>query len=124
MEFEEVMEYAARFFEVLGVAIIILGGLHALARAIVERPGTTAYFDHARRNFGRPLILGLEVLIAADVVKTITVDPSYESAAVLGILVLVRIILTLALDVEIEGMWPWKRAERGAAQAAQVARPE
>jgi uncharacterized membrane protein len=124
VEFEEVMEYAARFFEVLGVAIIVIGGFHALARAVVERRGKTAYLDHARRNFGRPLILGLEVLIAADVIQTITVDPSYESAAVLGILVLVRIILTLALDVEIDGMWPWKRAEWEAAQAAQAARPK
>jgi uncharacterized membrane protein len=124
VEFEEVMQYAARFFEVLGVAIIVIGGFHALARAIVERPGTTAYLDHARRNFGRPLILGLEVLVAADVVQTITVDPGYESAAVLGILVLVRIMLSLSLDVEINGMWPWKRAEWEAAQAAQVARPE
>jgi uncharacterized membrane protein len=118
------MEFAARFFEGLGVAIIFLGGLHALARAIVERPGTTAYFDHARRNFGRPLILGLEVLVAADVVETITVHPSFESATVLGILVLVRVILSLSLDMEIAGMWPWKRAEWEAAQAAQVAQPE
>ena len=124
MEFEQVMEFAARFFEGLGVSIIILGGLHALARAIAERPESSAYFDHARRNFGRPLILGLEVLVAADIIETITVHPSYESATVLGILVLVRVALSLSLDMEIDGMWPWKRAEWEAAQAAQAARPE
>jgi uncharacterized membrane protein len=124
MEFREVMEAAAKLFEAAGVAIIILGGVYALAMAVAERPGSQAFFDHARRRFGRPLVLGLEVLVAADIIQTITIDPSLDSALVLGILVLVRIGLSFSLDVEIDGMWPWRRAqfeasnEKVAAEAA------
>jgi uncharacterized membrane protein len=111
MEFGEVMEAIARVFEVVGVAIIVLGGGYALIHSIRVRPGTTSYFEHARRGFGRPLILGLEVLIAADIIKTITVDLTLESVTVLGILVVIRVVLSFALDIEIDGMLPWQRVQ-------------
>jgi uncharacterized membrane protein len=111
MEFGELMEDIARVFEVVGVAIIVVGGGYALIHSIRVRPGTTSYFEHARRGFGRPLILGLEVLIAADIIKTITVDLTLESVTVLGILVVIRVVLSFALDIEIDGMFPWRRAQ-------------
>ena len=64
-----------------------------------------------RRAFGRPPILGLEVLVAADIIKTITVEATFESVAVLGILVAVRIALSFSLDIEVDGMLPWRRVE-------------
>lgn len=111
MEFEEVMEFIARSFEAVGVAIIVLGGSYALVKSITVRPGDTTYFEDARRGFGRPLILGLEVLVAADIIQTITVDLTLESVTGLGILVLIRIGLSFSLDAEIDGMWPWQRAK-------------
>ena len=111
MHFDEVMEIAARIFEALGVFIILGGGFYAVALAIADRPGTREFFDHARRNFGRPLLLGLEVLVAADIIETITVDRTVEGAIILGILVLVRVVLSFSLDVEIDGLPPWRRAE-------------
>ena len=115
MHFSDSMEWIAKVFEAAGVAIIALGGAVALASSFSRQAGDRSYFDRARRRFGRPLLLGLEVLVAADIVKTVTVDPSLESAAALGILVLVRTLLSFTLDVELEGMLPWRRGEQEAA---------
>jgi len=114
MHFSDSMEWIAKAFEAVGVAIIALGGAVALARSFSRQARHTSYFDRARRRFGRPLLLGLEVLVAADVIKTVTVDSSLESVAALGILVLVRVLLSFTLDVELDGVLPWRRTEQEA----------
>ena len=114
MRFEEVMEDVARGFEVVGVAIIVIGGVVALIAGMKDFRNASKFFVDVRRNFGKPLILGLEILVAADIVQTITVDPSLESVAVLGILVAVRIALSFSLDIEVDGMAPWRRVETAA----------
>jgi uncharacterized membrane protein len=114
MEYGERMEDLARAFEVVGVAIIALGAVYAIVAAVVDRPGRQL-FKQTRRNFGQPFILGLEVLVAADIIETITFDRSLESAAALGIIVLVRVVLSISLDMEVDGMMPWRRADFEAA---------
>jgi uncharacterized membrane protein len=109
--FEETMGNIAKVFEAVGVLVIVIGGLYAAIFALRGFRHLNQYFDDVRREFGRPLILGLEVLVAADIIETITVDPSLESVAVLGILVVVRIALSFSLDIEIDGMLPWRRRE-------------
>jgi uncharacterized membrane protein len=112
MKFEEIMEDGALGFEVVGVAIIIIiGGMVALVSAAKNFRNPSEFFADVRRDFGKPLILGLEVLVAADIVRTVTVDPSLEGVAVLGILVAVRIALSFSLDIEVEGMAPWRRVD-------------
>ncbi len=81
-----------------------LGSSYELA----GRRGLDAYGD-LRKNLGRVILLGLEVLIIADIIRTIVVDQSVESVAVLGIIVLIRVVLSFSLEVEIDGMWPWNR---------------
>ena len=103
------MENIALIFEAVGVAIIAIGGVVALVRGAQDFGHFERFFVDVRRGFGRPLILGLEVLVAADIIKTITVDPSLESVAVLGILVAVRIALSISLDIEVDGVVPWHR---------------
>ena len=110
MTFEGTMENIVLVFEAVGVAIIAIGGVVALISGMRDFGHFERFFVDVRRGFGRPLILGLEVLVAADVIKTITVDPSLESVSVLGILVAVRIALSFSLDIEVEGMVPWRRA--------------
>ena len=115
------MENVARGFEVVGVAIIVIGGVSALVkgfRDMLETPGEQAgtgrlnrFFQLVRRDFGRALILGLEVLVAADIIQTITVELSLTSVATLGILVAVRIALSFSLDIEVDGMLPWRVKE-------------
>jgi uncharacterized membrane protein len=104
------MEGIARVFEAVGVAIIVLGGLNALIRPIARPVEDRSYFEEARSRLAHPMLLGLEVLVAADIIFTITIDPSLESVAALGVLVIVRVVLSFSLDVEIDGMLPWRRA--------------
>ena len=73
-----------------------------------------AAYTALRHNLGRTILLGLEVLIVADIVRTIIVDTTLTSVAVLGVIVVIRIILSFSLEVEIEGTWPWRRAARDA----------
>ena len=109
MDFEEVMDLVARTFEVLGVAILVLGALASIVRAVARRETGRKFYRSVRTDFGHTLLLGLEVLVAADIVKTVAVDSTLESVAILGILVLVRTLLSISLDAEIDGVWPWRR---------------
>jgi uncharacterized membrane protein len=111
MEFTEVMEEIARGFEIVGVAIILIGGAYGLAGAVTARFGGRSVFKEARTRFGQPLLLGLEVLVAADIIETVTVDRTLETVASLALLVLVRVVLSFSLDIEIEGDLPWRRRQ-------------
>jgi uncharacterized membrane protein len=111
MAFEEWMELVVQGFEVAGVAILAVGALAALigaARALVRGERLAAY-ERARQDVGRAILLGLEVLIIADIVQTITIDPTLESALTLGLIVLVRTFLSFSLEIELEGAVPWRR---------------
>src|SRR5262245_46335284 len=117
MGFEETMERVARGVEVLGIAAVVLGLLVALWRAGLalargtgrEGSGEEAY-GVVRTVFGRSILLGLEFLVAADIIRTVAVQPSLENVGVLGLIVLIRTFLSFALEVETEGRWPWTRA--------------
>jgi uncharacterized membrane protein len=98
--------------EAVGAAIMVLGGGAALAVAIpkILRPHTRQPAAEAlRRDLGQSILLGLEVLIVADIIQTILVEPTPESVLVLGAIVVIRILLSFSLDVEIDGIWPWAR---------------
>jgi uncharacterized membrane protein len=104
------MEWISAAFEVVGVLVIVVGFLLAIGRAAlaVRGDGMTAY-NIVRSVFGRSVLLGLEVLVAADLIRTIAVAPTLSNLAVLGVLVVIRTFLSWSLDVELEGMWPWQR---------------
>ena len=97
--------------EAVGATILVVGGLGAFARFVHEvarRRSHDSYGD-LRKNLSRVILLGLEVLIIADLIQTIVVDQTLESVAVLGIIVAIRVVLSFSLEVEIDGMWPWNR---------------
>ena len=111
--FEDWMVHAVHGFEALGVLILVAGALLALWRyATTVRDDAKAAYAQLRQELGRVILLGLEVLIIADIILTITVEQTVESAATLGIVVLVRTFLSFSLEVELEGTWPWQRASR------------
>ena len=123
MDFTEAVELIARGFEVVGIAIITVGGVIGMAHAVTA--GTRdSFYDSARAGFARPLLLGLGVLVAADIIETITVDRSLESTAALGLLVLIRVILSFSLEIETDGILPWRRAQMEAAEAEGPDRPQ
>ncbi len=111
VNFEELMELVVRGFELGGVAILVAGSLAAFvaAAASYRRVGGRRAYEKARRNVGRAILLGLEFLTIADIVMTITVDPTLQSAAALGVIVLVRTFLSFSLEIELEGSLPWRR---------------
>ena len=113
MVFERVMNDAVKAFEVLGVLILIVGGLIALVGCIIELAhGEVAsrVFDDVRARLGRAILLGLEILVVADIIRTIVVSPTLSSALTLGLIVVVRIALSFAIDVEVDGVAPWRKA--------------
>jgi uncharacterized membrane protein len=117
--FEGTMEDIAKAFEAAGVAVLIVGSVIAFGRAAVDlaqRRGDT--YSRLRSFLGRTILLGLEILVAADLIRTVAIDPSLENVGVLGIIVVIRTFLSFSLDVEIEGRWPWSRARTEATSTA------
>ena len=101
-------------FELVGVGTIVIGAIVSLVACVVAVVHGKAWLQallSLRRGVGRAILLGLEFLVAADIIRSVAVEPTIESVAVLGLIVLVRTFLSWSMDVEITGEWPWRRAE-------------
>jgi len=131
MHFAEVMEQVARGFEVVGAAVLIVGLIWSAVLSLRvwrrAQSGAAAY-QALRRSIGGVLLLGLEVLVAADLLHTVAIEPTLENVAVLGLIVIIRTVLSFSLEIEIEGMPPWRRAAMSGtthiAAAARMARTQ
>jgi uncharacterized membrane protein len=132
MTFTEVMDRVAQGFEAFGVAVLVCGLVWSfiLADRVRRAQGGQSGYRALRNAFGGALLLGLEILVAADLIRTVAVSPTLESVAVLGLIVVIRTFLSFSLQIEIEGVVPWKRALTGGvsavahAQTASTARSE
>jgi uncharacterized membrane protein len=98
--------------EVAGIATLVAGGLYALGVFAVRvgRAGVADPYEQLRRTLGRSILLGLEILVAADIIRTIAITPSFTSVGVLGLIVVVRTFLSFSLEAELDGQWPWRKA--------------
>lgn len=104
-------EHAVSAVEFVAVSLLLLGLAISVGRylvAVLQKKGRAAYLEF-RQNLGRTLLLTLEFLIGADILETVVVTRSLESLGLLAGLVVVRTFLSFALDVELEGRWPWQR---------------
>jgi uncharacterized membrane protein len=106
----EGIEATGLALDVAGVAVIAAGTLVAAARSVL--PGAGHGYTAFRQNLGRTILLGLELLVAADIVRTVAIEPTLESVAVLALIVLIRTFLSITLEVELEGRWPWQREQK------------
>lgn len=110
--FPSALKLMTRAIEIGGIAIIVLGLLGASIAVIWQvlrgRSGPEA-FSLYRSNLGRAILLGLEFLVAADIISTVAIEPTLQSLLILGGIVLIRTFLSFSLEVEIEGRWPWNR---------------
>ena len=108
--YDHVISDVVQVVEAVGAGIMIVGGAWAFAdyacSMVLTDSGPDAY-RQLRRRLGRAILLGLEVLIVGDIVRTIIVSPTVESVAVLGMIVAIRIVLSFSLEVEVDGVWPW-----------------
>lgn len=110
------VDAAATAIEILAVVMIIVAIFASVGRYLFQAALRSEAEDPYRRlktRLGKTLLLGLEILVAADIVRTVTLDMTLESILALALLVLVRTFLSWALDVEIEGRWPWESQQKG-----------
>ena len=115
--YEQLTSDVAKWIEAVGAGIMVGGGVLALCKYALSmlQPGDPRdRYRRLRRQLGQAILLGLEVLIVGDIVRTIIVDPTLRSVGVLGMIVFIRIVLSFSLEVEIDGVWPWNlwRLER------------
>ena len=109
--YRELMEYIGTAVDAAGVFIIVVGALLATGRFLLRRQDETGgSYRLYRQDLGRAILLGLEFLVAADIIRTVVVAPTLENVIVLGLIVLIRTFLSMALQLELEGRWPWQRA--------------
>jgi uncharacterized membrane protein len=109
--FKEAVEGVSLVIDGAGVLVIVVGILIATARFGLKNHRLTDQYRRYRQELGRGILLGLEFLVAADIIRTVAVVPTLEGVVVLGLIVLIRTFLSIALEVELEGRWPWKRMD-------------
>ncbi|HEY5108780.1 MAG TPA: DUF1622 domain-containing protein [Acidimicrobiales bacterium] len=112
MNFTHHVEDVVQVVEAVGVVILVVGGLIVLVESalrFLSPARRTGAYEHCRRHLGRVILLGLEVLIVADIIRTVIVSQTPASVAVLATIVIIRIVLSWSLAVEIDGTWPWNR---------------
>lgn len=111
MDTEWLISISTKVLEYLGVGVITLGVLVTSATSmyhVVQRKPGQAIYDRYRRQVGKGILIGLELLVAADIIRTVAVRPSFESVGVLAAVVLIRTFLSFTLEVEMTGRWPWQ----------------
>ena len=112
MSFDRVVEAVGKAVDGIGIAIVVIGSVIALAPYVwrtVSGDHSIASYRAVRRNLGRAILLGLEFLVAGDIIRTVAVSPTLAGVAVLAVIVVVRTFLSASLEIEIEGHWPWAR---------------
>ncbi len=108
MNFFEVIETVGKAIDATGVAVIAIGALLSAA-GVLRRLRTGDAYRAFRQQLGRSILLGLELLVAADIIRTVAVTPDARSVAVLAGIVLIRTFLSFSLELEITGYWPWQK---------------
>jgi uncharacterized membrane protein len=119
MEFQDAVEAAGRFVDAAGVVAVVAGAVIAIVvaagRLVRREPQVYGRF---RRFLGRSILLGLELLVAADIIRTVAVTPTLQSVGVLALIILIRTFLSWSLELEITGRWPWQKSGQQSGAAA------
>ncbi|MCD0472253.1 DUF1622 domain-containing protein [Flavobacterium sp. JAS] len=106
------IEYVAKAIEIAGIITIIIGILLAMGKFILALQGTvTRSYIILRQELGKAILLGLEILVAGDIIGTVVTEPTMDRVLSLAVIVLIRTFLSLSLEVEIEGRFPWQKRE-------------
>ena len=110
MQFQEAVELVGKAVDAAGVVVVVVGVAWATivaATRLIQR--RTEVYQQYRRLLGRSILLGLEFLVAGDIIRTVAVDPTFASVGVLAIIVIIRTFLSFSLELEITGRWPWQK---------------
>ncbi|MGK3647164.1 DUF1622 domain-containing protein [Pseudarthrobacter enclensis] len=119
MDFRQIIETAGQYLDFAGVAVMVVGAVISVplafrGKTLPESPAdqTVSRYRQYRQLLGRSILLGLELLVAADIIRTVAVTPTFTSVGVLAIIVLIRTFLSFSLELEITGRWPWQKENR------------
>ncbi|NOK18747.1 DUF1622 domain-containing protein [Corallococcus carmarthensis] len=114
MRFADFVDLAARLFEATGVGAMVVGALASVAFVVRDArgPKRANAYRQLRHYLGRAILLGLELLVAADIIRTVAEAPTMGQVLILGLIVLIRTFLSFTLEVEIDGRWPWQSPPR------------
>ncbi len=118
LEFSHVVEQMGRGLEAAGIGVILIGAALATVLFVYQmRQGglVDAAYVRYRRALGRAILLGLEFLVAGDIVRTVVIDPTFQSVGILAIIIAIRTFLSVELELEIDGRWPWQQRKQSAA---------
>lgn len=126
MDFQEMIQVAGEYMDVAGVAVMVIGALVSVPmalrgfqpRRLPAGAEPMSVYRSYRQLLGRSILLGLELLVAADIIRTVAVTPTFESVGVLAIIVLIRTFLSFSLELEITGRWPWDKQPEGTPSAS------
>ena len=114
--FRDVVEQVGLVIDAAGVRVVVAGIVIATGRLLTEVSVPLGKYKQFRQDLGRGILLGLEFLVAADIIRTVAVTPTLESVMVLGLIVVIRTFLSLALQMEVEGRLPWQSEKSGSRQ--------
>lgn len=113
--FRYYIELVGTGIDAIGVLVVVVGALYATAKFALKREQTTdTPYRIYRQGIERAILLGLEFLVAGDIIRTVVVSPKMENVMVLGLIVVIRTFLSMSLLLELEGRWPWQRRGNGA----------
>ena len=110
MDFKQAADVVGTGFQVVGIAVLVIGALLAFVvylKASRRRDTPTAYSD-LRRDLGKAILVGLELLVAADIISSVAINPTFATVGVLGMIIVIRTFLSWSLEVEVNGRWPWQ----------------
>jgi uncharacterized membrane protein len=111
MDFNQAADVVGTGFQVVGIAVLVVGSLLAFVmylRALPRRRDMPAAYSDLRRDLGKTILVGLELLVAADIISSVAINPTFATIGVLGLIVLIRTFLSWSLEVEVSGRWPWQ----------------
>jgi uncharacterized membrane protein len=117
MNFEDSISFIGKAIDAAGVGTIVLGAIFVSLKYLARlRAGPETAYRDFRQGLGRSILLGLELLVAADIIRTVAVQPTFTSVGVLAVIVAVRTFLSWSLEVELEHRWPWQERPAPAPQ--------
>ncbi len=111
---QSIFEIVSEVIDILGVLVIVYGivfGTFQMFKAKLKDPLNPETYDAYREDLGRALLLCLEFLVAADIIRSVAITPSLEDVTILGIIILIRTFLSISMEMEVSGRWPWQKCD-------------
>ncbi len=111
MDFKQAAEVVGTGFQVVGIAVLVIGTILAFVtylKVLPRRRDTPTAYSNLRRDLGKAILVGLELLVAADIISSVAINPTFATVGVLGMIIVIRTFLSWSLEVEVNGRWPWQ----------------